>query len=120
VDNTFASPYLQSPLELGATLSLVNDEVHQWHSDCLGGVVASNDAGWQEKMIFAQKALGLTPSPFDAWLTTRGSARWSLRWERHCSNALELACWLEKQPGVRLVPTPSCAVILNTSWPNAR
>ncbi|HPC59108.1 MAG TPA: PLP-dependent aspartate aminotransferase family protein [Verrucomicrobiota bacterium] len=107
VDNTFASPYLQRPLELGATLSLSSTTKYiNGHSDCLGGVVATNDAEWQEKMIFAQKALGLQPSPFDAWLTTRGQRTLALRMERHCSNALELACWLEKQPGVRLVRHP--------------
>lgn len=107
VDNTFASPYLQRPLELGATLSLSSTTKYiNGHSDCLGGVVATNDAEWQEKMIFAQKALGLQPSPFDAWLTTRGQRTLALRMERHCSNALELACWLEKQPGVRLVRYP--------------
>ncbi len=73
VDNTFASPYLPRPLGLGATLSLASTTKYiNGHSDCLGGEVATNDAGWQEKMIFAQKALGLQPSPFDAWLTTRG------------------------------------------------
>jgi len=107
VDNTFASPYLQRPLELGATLSLSSTTKYiNGHSDCLGGVVATNDAGWQEKMIFAQKALGLQPSPFDAWLTTRGQRTLALRMERHCANALELAAWMETRKGVRLVRYP--------------
>src|SRR6266566_6952607 len=72
VDNTFASPYLHRPLELGATLSLSSTTKYvNGHSDCLGGIVATNEPAWQERMIFAQKALGLQPSPFDAWLTTR-------------------------------------------------
>ncbi len=107
VDNTFASPYLQRPLELGATLSLSSTTKYiNGHSDCLGGIVATNDKAWHARMVFAQKALGLQPGPFDAWLTTRGQRTLALRMERHCSNALELARWLETQPGVRLVRYP--------------
>ena len=107
VDNTFASPYLQRPLELGATLSLSSTTKYiNGHSDCLGGIVATDDAEWQERMIFAQKALGLQPSPFDAWLTTRGQRTLALRMERHCANALELARWLETRNGVRTVRYP--------------
>jgi cystathionine gamma-synthase len=107
VDNTFASPYLQRPLELGATLSLSSTTKYvNGHSDCLGGIVASNDAVWQERMIFAQKALGLQPSPFDAWLTARGQRTLALRMERHSANALTLAAWLEKRRGVRMVRYP--------------
>jgi cystathionine beta-lyase/cystathionine gamma-synthase len=107
VDNTFASPYLQRPVELGATLSLASSTKYiNGHSDCLGGIVATNDPGWRERMVFAQKALGLQPSPFDAWLTTRGQRTLALRMERHCANALELAGWLEKRRGVRQVRYP--------------
>ena len=107
VDNTFASPYLQRPLELGATLSLSSTTKYvNGHSDCLAGVVATNDAGWHDRMIFAQKALGLQPSPFDAWLTTRGQRTLALRMEQHCANALALARWLERRPGVRMVRYP--------------
>jgi cystathionine gamma-synthase len=107
VDNTFASPYLQRPLELGATLSLSSTTKYvNGHSDCLGGVVATNDPEWQDKMIFAQKALGLQPSPFDAWLTTRGQRTLALRMERHSSNALALAKWMEQRDGVRMVRYP--------------
>ncbi len=107
VDNTFASPYLQRPLELGATLSLSSTTKYvNGHSDCLAGIVATNDAAWHEKMVFAQKALGLQPSPFDSWLTTRGQRTLALRMERHCANALELAGWLERQRGVRMVRYP--------------
>ncbi len=107
VDNTFASPFLQRPLELGATLSLSSTTKYiNGHSDCLGGAVATNDPAWQERMVFAQKALGLQPSPFDAWLTTRGQRTLALRMERHSANALELAGWLEKHPRVRSVRYP--------------
>lgn len=107
VDNTFASPFLQRPLELGATLSLSSTTKYvNGHSDCLGGIVATNDPVWRERMVFAQKALGLQPSPFDSWLTTRGQRTLALRMERHCSNALELARWLEEHKGVRFVRYP--------------
>lgn len=107
VDNTFASPFLQRPVELGATLSLSSTTKYvNGHSDCLGGIVATNDPAWQDKMIFAQKALGLQPSPFDAWLTARGQRTLALRMERHCANALALAQWLEQRRGVRMVRYP--------------
>ncbi len=107
VDNTFASPYLQRPLELGATLSLSSTTKYvNGHSDCLGGIVATNDTTWHKRMRFAQKSLGLQPSPFDAWLTTRGQRTLALRMERHCANALELARWLETRRGVRRVSYP--------------
>lgn len=57
-------------------------------------------------MLFAQKALGLQPSPFDAWLTTRGQRTLALRMERHCANALELAAWMQARKGVRSVRYP--------------
>lgn len=107
VDNTFASPYLQRPLELGATLSLSSTTKYvNGHSDCLGGLVATNDPAWHDRMVFAQKALGLQPSPFDAWLTTRGQRTLALRMERHCANALELARWMESCPSVKRVRYP--------------
>ncbi len=107
VDNTFASPFLQRPLELGATLSLSSTTKYiNGHSDSLGGIVATNDPVWHERLVFAQKALGLQPGPFDAWLTTRGARTLALRMERHCANALALAGWLEKQRRVRWVRYP--------------
>jgi cystathionine gamma-synthase len=107
VDNTFASPYLQRPLELGATLSLSSTTKYvNGHSDALGGIVVTNDPEWRDKMVFAQKALGLQPSPFDAWLTTRGQRTLALRMERHSANALALAEWLETRKGVRMVRYP--------------
>ena len=107
VDNTFASPYLQRPVELGATLSLSSSTKYiNGHSDCLGGVVATNDANWHDKMIFAQKALGLQPSPFDTWLTARGVKTLALRMERHCANALAIAEHLEDHVRIRSVRYP--------------
>jgi cystathionine gamma-synthase len=107
VDNTFASSLLQQPLALGADLSLLSTTKYSnGHSDCLGGAICSNSAEWQEKMIFAQKALGLQPSPFDAWLVSRGLKTESLRMEKHCANALELASRLESHPRVVGVSYP--------------
>jgi len=107
VDNTFASPYLQQPLALGATLSLSSTTKYiNGHSDCLGGAVATNDKIWHSRMDFAQKALGLQPSPFDTWLVTRGQRTLGLRMERHCASALTLATWLETLPGIRSVRYP--------------
>lgn len=96
VDNTFASSYLQRPLELGADLSLVSlTKYTNGHSDALVGAVCTNAEEWQEKMIFAQKALGLQPSPMDCWLTLRGAKTEAIRMERHSENALRLAGFLE-------------------------
>jgi len=96
VDNTFASPYFQRPLELGATLSLSSTTKYvNGHSDCLGGVVVTNDEAWHDKMIFAQKAVGLNPAPFDTWLVARGVKTLALRMRQHHENALEVAARLE-------------------------
>ncbi|MBE2284288.1 MAG: PLP-dependent transferase [Prosthecobacter sp.] len=107
VDNTFASSLLQQPLDLGADLSqLSTTKYTNGHSDCLGGAVCTNNDEWQEKMIFAQKALGLQPSPFDAWLVARGAKTEAVRLERHSANALELARRLEGRKGVKGVKYP--------------
>ena len=107
VDNTFASSFFQRPLDLGADLSLASTTKYiNGHSDCLGGVVCTNSAAWKQKMVFAQKALGLHPSPFDTWLITRGLKTLSLRMERHERNALQLAEFLERQNEVRLLRYP--------------
>lgn len=110
VDNTFASPYFQRPLELGATLSLSSTTKYvNGHSDCLGGVVVTNDEAWHEKMIFAQKAVGLNPSPFDTWLVARGLKTLALRMRQHHQNALALAEHLEGHARVQWVRHPFLA-----------
>jgi len=107
VDNTFASPFFQRPLELGATLSLSSTTKYiNGHSDCLGGVVVTRDAEWNEKLIFAQKAVGLNPSPFDCWLIARGVKTLALRMQQHHRNALEVAAYLEPLQGIRWVRHP--------------
>jgi cystathionine gamma-synthase len=96
VDNTFASPYFQNPLALGADISLSSTTKYiNGHSDCLGGVVCTNSEEWNEKMIFAQKAVGLNPSPFDCWLISRGLKTLGVRMEKHFENALKMAEFLE-------------------------
>jgi cystathionine gamma-synthase len=96
VDNTFASPYFQNPLALGADLSLSSTTKYiNGHSDCLGGVVCTNSDDWNEKMVFAQKAIGLNPSPFDCWLISRGLKTLGVRMEKHFENALKVAGFLE-------------------------
>lgn len=110
VDNTFASPFFQRPLELGATLSLSSTTKYvNGHSDCLGGVVVTNDREWNEKMIFAQKAIGLNPSPFDSWLIQRGVKTLALRMQKHHDNALEIAARLEAASSVKWVRHPFLA-----------
>ncbi len=107
VDNTFASSYVQQPILLGATLSLLSTTKYSnGHSDALGGAVCTDSDEWQEKMIFAQKALGLQPSPFDTWLISRGVKTEAIRMERHASNALTFAERLEKAKGVQWVKYP--------------
>ncbi len=88
VDNTFNTAFIQKPLELGATLSIISTtKFINGHSDALGGAVLSNNQEWNEKMIFSQKSLGLNPSPFDCWLITRGIKTLPLRIEQQTKNA---------------------------------
>ncbi len=107
VDNTFASPYFQKPLALGADISLSSTTKYiNGHSDCLGGVVLCRDSAWHEKMVFAQKAIGLNPSPFDAWLISRGVKTLALRMQKHADNALAFAQYLEQHPSTVFVRYP--------------
>merc|ERR1711938_366883 len=88
VDNTFATALVQRPLQLGATLSLTSTTKYiNGHSDALGGAVCTDDPAWHQKMVFAQKALGLQPSPFDCWLITRGIKTLPLRLTQQMSSA---------------------------------
>lgn len=107
VDNTFASSFFQRPLSLGADISLTSTTKYtNGHSDSLGGVVVTNSDDWQEKMVFAQKALGLQPSPFDCWLITRGVKTMAVRMEQHQKNAFALADALEGHRRVEWVRYP--------------
>ena len=107
VDNTFASSFVQQPLALGADISLSSTTKYtNGHSDCLGGVVCTNDPVWAEEMVFAQKALGLNPAPFDTWLVARGVKTLALRMRQHQENALAVAEFLEHLPTPNWVRYP--------------
>jgi cystathionine gamma-lyase len=106
VDNTFASPYLQQPLRLGADLVVHSTTKYLGgHSDVVGGAVVGARELLQP-IAFYQNAAGGVPGPFDAWLTLRGIKTLAVRMERHCANARRLAGWLAEQPGVRRVYYP--------------
>ncbi len=107
VDNTFSTALIQKPLDLGATLSLTSTTKYiNGHSDALGGVVCTNDQNWFDRMTFAQKALGLQPSPFDCWLITRGVKTLPLRLERQVQNASALADHLANHSSIKSVRYP--------------
>jgi cystathionine beta-lyase/cystathionine gamma-synthase len=106
VDNTFASPYLQQPLRLGADLVVHSTTKYLGgHSDVVGGAVIGN-AELLQPIAFYQNAAGGVPGPFDAWLTLRGIKTLAVRMERHCENGQRLAEWLSKQSQVQRVYYP--------------
>jgi cystathionine beta-lyase/cystathionine gamma-synthase len=107
VDNTFASPYLQRPLELGADAVLHSTTKYLGgHSDVVGGFVATNDPTIAERLFFLQKSLGAVPGPFDSWLVLRGIKTLALRMRRHCENARVVASFLERHDEVEKVIYP--------------
>jgi cystathionine beta-lyase/cystathionine gamma-synthase len=107
VDNTFASPYLQRPLELGADIVMHSTTKYLGgHSDLLGGFVATNDPTIAERLYFLQKSLGGVPGPFDSWLVLRGIKTLAVRMERHCENARRIAEYLESHDAVEQVLYP--------------
>jgi cystathionine gamma-synthase len=107
VDNTFASPYLQRPLELGADIVLHSTTKYiGGHSDLIGGFVATNDPTIAERLYFLQKSLGGVPGPFDSWLVLRGLKTLAVRMERHCENARRIAEYLESHQSVEQVLYP--------------
>ena len=106
VDNTFASPYLQQPLLLGADLVVHSTTKYLGgHSDVVGGAVIGK-AELLQPIAFYQNAAGGVPGPFDAWLTLRGIKTLAIRMERHCENGRRLVEWLVKQPQVQQVYYP--------------
>jgi cystathionine gamma-synthase len=107
VDNTFATPYLQQPLSLGADVVLHSTTKYLGgHSDVVGGFTATNDESISERLAFLQKSLGAVPGPFDAWLVLRGLKTLAVRMERHCENAITIAAFLERHPRVERVLYP--------------
>ncbi|NJC23229.1 cystathionine gamma-synthase [Arthrobacter pigmenti] len=107
VDNTFATPYLQQPLSLGADVVVHSTTKYiGGHSDASGGAVILNDAGMAEKVGFIQFAVGAVSAPMEAWLTTRGLKTLGVRMDRHSSNALAIAQWLVQRDEVERVYYP--------------
>ncbi|KAB8287770.1 cystathionine gamma-synthase [Bifidobacterium ramosum] len=99
VDNTFASPVLQHPLEEGADAVVYSTTKYiGGHSDVVGGAVVLNDEEVRDQVAFLQNAAGAVPSPFDSWLDIRGLKTLDLRVKQHSRNALKVAQWLESQP----------------------
>ena len=107
VDNTFASPYNQRPLELGATIVVHSSTKYlNGHSDVVGGIVVTNDDDVADDLRFLQKAAGAVPGPWDAWLVLRGTKTLNVRMERHNSNGQRIAEFLEAHPAVERVYYP--------------
>ncbi len=106
VDNTFASPYLQQPIALGADLVVHSTTKYLGgHSDVVGGAVVGRKELLQQ-IAFYQNAAGGVPGPFDAYLTLRGLKTLAVRMDRHCANARQLATWLSEQPQIERVYYP--------------
>jgi cystathionine gamma-synthase len=107
VDNTFATPYLQRPLELGADLVVHSTTKYLGgHSDVIGGFAATNDPTVAERLTFLQKSLGAVPGPFDCWLVLRGIKTLAVRMRQHCENAHAIAAMLSRHPRVERVLYP--------------
>jgi cystathionine beta-lyase/cystathionine gamma-synthase len=107
-DNTFATPWIQRPIELGFDLVIHSATKYlNGHSDIVGGVaIAGENKALADQMQFLQNSVGAVAGPFDSFLAMRGLKTLALRMERHCQNALELARWLEKEPKAREVKYP--------------
>ena len=107
VDNTFATPYLQQPLALGADLVVHSTTKYLGgHSDIIGGAVCTSRADWEEKLRFQIKSTGAVPGPMDCFLTLRGTKTLHLRLDRHCANAHRVAAFLDGHPKVGHVYYP--------------
>ncbi|WP_224389298.1 cystathionine gamma-synthase [Pseudonocardia sp. ICBG1293] len=107
VDNTFASPYLQTPLALGADVVVHSTTKYVGgHSDVVGGALVTDDDALAEQIAFVQNSTGSVPGPFDAWLTLRGAKTLAVRMERHCDNAERIAEMLAAHPAVSSVLYP--------------
>ena len=107
VDNTFATPFLQRPLELGADIVVHSTTKYLGgHSDVVGGFAATNDPTIAERLVFLQKSLGAVPGPFDCWLVLRGVKTLGVRMRRHCENAQVIAYTLSRHSHVEQVFYP--------------
>ena len=107
VDNTFATPYLQRPLELGCDIVMHSaTKFINGHSDMVGGVVATSSDALAERLAYLQNSIGSVSGPFDSFLALRGLKTLDVRMERHCSSALHIAKWLESHDKVESVIYP--------------
>jgi len=107
VDNTFASPYLQRPIEHGADIVVHSTTKYLGgHSDVVGGFAATNDDGIAERLAFLQNSLGAVPGPFDAWLVLRGLKTLGVRMRAHCENAARVVEFLQADEAVERVLYP--------------
>jgi cystathionine gamma-lyase len=107
VDNTFATPCLQRPLDFGADLVVHSTTKYLGgHSDVVGGAIVMRDKGWHERLSFLQNAVGAIPGPWDCFLALRGTKTLHLRMERHCANATAIARRLEKHARISRVVYP--------------
>jgi cystathionine gamma-synthase len=107
VDNTFATPYLQQPLSLGADVVVHSTTKYLGgHSDLVGGFAATNDPDLAERLAFTQYAVGGVPGPFDCYLVLRGAKTLAVRMDRHCANAAAVADMLLEHPAVSEVMYP--------------
>ncbi|MFL6054363.1 MAG: cystathionine gamma-synthase [Actinoallomurus sp.] len=107
VDNTFASPYLQRPLALGADIVVHSTTKYiGGHSDVVGGALVAADVELAQELAFHQNAMGAVAGPFDAWLTLRGIKTLGVRMDRHCANATRVAEFLTRHPRVGAVHYP--------------
>ncbi|BCB85122.1 cystathionine gamma-synthase [Phytohabitans suffuscus] len=107
VDNTFASPYLQQPIGLGADVVVHSTTKYVGgHSDVIGGALVVADPGLGDELAYHQNAMGAVNGPFDAWLTLRGVRTLGIRMDRHCDNAERIVAYLHSHPKVRRVYYP--------------
>ncbi len=107
VDNTFMTPYLQRPLELGAHLAVHSTTKYlNGHADVVGGAVITSDEGLRERLGFLQNAIGAVPSPMDSFLVMRGTKTLPVRMDRHVENARKVAAWLSEQASIEKVIYP--------------
>ncbi len=121
VDNTFATPYLQNPLALGADASVHSSTKYLGgHSDVIGGFVAVDDEELADELRFLQNAMGAVPSPFDCYLVLRGVKTLALRMDRHCSNAARSCSFCTSTTRSPRCSIPGCPTIPATRWPAAR
>jgi cystathionine gamma-lyase len=109
-DNTFATPYLQRPLDMGCDIVMHSaTKFLNGHSDMVGGVLVTADAGLAERLAYLQNSIGSVAGPFDSFLALRGLKTLDVRMERHCRSALAIAQWLEQHPRVERVLYPGLA-----------